>query len=519
MSTVTAALNLVKMENGEYVNSWGDIVNQNLDKVDTAVGALQTLTSSAEGAYSTINDRLGAMDTSIETVEAIIPITEPWHLNNDYINEIYHFGPNHHSEGLGKAAGQLNTIAWDNAALRVHVKSRDLGTGAFGDYIGHNAYPSTAPAETGLQLSEMIGLLSAARGSGVVYTRSTDWVARSGNSTLRVGDTAMLNGDVLVSVRGRLGIIRATDPITVTATGQTAGARFHLVATGVKRPEDAIARHTSTTGQISPSALDTIADTSLGAFFGVSIGDAVVVAAAAGYEAVQGTYLIEKMYTNAITIEGQFPEGTNLTGISYSLHRRYEVELELKKETTTLAGPVAGEIHRFRGGDAWSTFQSWEGTSLASIHCDLSGNFSFSLTSPDDGGIVAHDMSDTYDSGWWATSTLFNEGSGTWTSGDVAVASIPLASVAGYEIWFRGAGQEFMLSRPMLGTSVTDGVGINSYMAPVVNGITVRSALAIRALDTTNAILMPSSSIASADWQPASAVWNTFACRIRAWRS
>lgn len=73
MASKTTNLGLIKPAKGEYFNSWNVPVNANFDKIDQAVGDLQTEVQDARGTQASLSDRL---DNGLNADGTLKPTTE-----------------------------------------------------------------------------------------------------------------------------------------------------------------------------------------------------------------------------------------------------------------------------------------------------------------------------------------------------------------------------------------------------------------------------------------------------------
>jgi hypothetical protein len=490
------------MEKGEYVNSWGDIVNQNLDKLDTAVGTLQSLTQGAEGGHATIDTRLDAMDVDLGALEAMTVLKEPYYIQGGSGDSgKLHYGASHATDGMDAAGRYVGALGHDISELRGTVQSKDHSTGAAGNWINQTA-------GTNANTSGAIGLLIASGRSGAVFSSDeSSWFSRSGDDEVRVGN-ASINEDVLVSVRGQLGIIRSTDTQAITAVGQGANERWHLLATGINDAASAATRYSGADGVISGPGSSVLTSITLGDPKAVAPGDLLILSGAP-QQAIAGTYIIDSLANGTVTILGTF-NTDGLTGVTWALKRRYEVALDLAKE-----GAAAGEVGRTRGGDAYDLTGQWVGTSLASHHTTDPGAV-FAVLGAHAGGPVIHAFGDTYDSGWVTVTSLFTGGS--FHTGDPVYLAIPIATVGGFEVVIEETSGERSSIRGFYDQASGDGFGINAYLSPDVGGINCRTTLAIAALDLTKAHMSTSSDHTGLTWLTA-AVVKDLKCRVTAWRT
>jgi len=504
MSTTTANLLLIKMEQGEYVNSWGDIVNTNYDRIDLAIGALQTLTLDAAGGLGTIDARLDLMDHpstgSVTNLAKMLVLDQNYYAFADRT----YYGPSDATSGMGQAGRNVGALGREMDELRCSNVSRDWHVaGAHGANVATTAsINSRTSGALGLMLSKSSGSGPLNGGNGHP-SHQTGWVSfptpAAGGGTVTVGNNTM-DRDVIISCRGRLGVIRSGQQSqrVVTLAAASADTIYHLVATDVGDHTDAIWDQTDgTISSGTPSRLTS------GLMDGkeAAKGDILRIGAQSlpTNNVFIGDYVISDIQGGHVDIEGEFQNiDSTHTGVNFTFVRKKHVTLAFQHQTT---GGLAPSM-LFQGADAFNSVSgAFEGTVLATFRTDA-GSQLISLDALSGGKNEMH-FGDRYDSGFVLMSAYFHPGGGSFAAGDKVWKRLPFPDFpSSLEIW---------IAEDVHGKNAAK---INTYWNPtgptvhgiaatmcndVVGGVThIRTLLAVQALDTTSTHLASGTMISAA---------------------
>ena len=400
MATLTTNLFLTKPAFNEYFDSWDDVVNANMDLIDTAVGALNTLTLGSAGGFGTIALRFTDVETNIAAVTAVADIDDGYTEGVPAAAALTYLGPNDAGSGQGAAGKLFHSI--------------------------------------GLQLQELTGLadrLDLDAGVAARILRGPQGILNAGGATdlfsTAVPDTNLQvdpNGDFEVLVGGVYGIIRGTltggGAVRVLSSPLPAPNALHyLVATDVVWNIVVGA----TTGATSGS---TFADaTAPWGALAARPGDLVEITA--GGAAVHGLYVIDTFGAGTLTINGAFP--SNLGGLTYRFHLRRWVSL-----TLPLAGVGAGDVGLVSNGQAYDAVTGGlMGTVLASA--TMTAGSAFVAAS-----FLQHAEGLHFDSGWQAAAGFWDAAASLDAvdgAGSVETYTVPLPDIpVSYKLFWSSAG-------------------------------------------------------------------------------
>jgi hypothetical protein len=423
MASSTTNLGLTKPAFNEFINGWGDELNDNWDTIDTAVGALQTLTAGSAGGYATLLLRLDAVDSSI-AVGAGFGNVGNWATPAAF-TAAQTFGPT-------AAAGQ------SYGSQVVHGIKRDL--------IGASE-PSVLVPTLPLSQGRMSGWLKRGQHSGNALRAGGDpnklYVGVSSYPAYvfcdgQVGKLRTAPGDVEVDVAGSagerrwmLGTVGVDSSITGTGTGETQSANT-FKAVGPDWDE-------------------------------VEAGDLLQITA--GDTLLDGTYLIASVDSgnNKCTIRGAFWKKF-AGGLNFTIHRRGWL---------TVADTADAAIDSIHHGVAYDSNGAALGTLLGHVDLDGSGE----VTS---GGIVEYAFGDTYDSGWQAAGTFFDNGVALTDGADVTfTVPFPDVPLGGWQLlWSDSADGDPGVPVPMEIEGVASGVRTSWS----------KNKLTVRAVDAANVL-------------------------------
>ena len=302
MATQTTYLHLTKPGFNEFFDSWHDVVNANMDLIDTAVGALQTLTAGAAGSVATIDARFLAAEAATAALAELNDIKDGWTEGVPAVPDTF-LGPNDPVVGQADIGKVFHSLGLQLAELSGVVPLLDVESGL------------ASRMQQGPQ-----GILSA-------VTPGT-LLSFGGVQTVRVNPT----GDCEVLVNGRYGIIRNGEIRDLATGGGFVDARWLLAATGVGWNTSAGAADGATSGSVISGS---IAGTEARA------GDLLEITVSAGSNENLGLYVIESIALGSVTIKGSFP--TAVTGQTFQFRRRHYVDLALKRWGTDILSIVNGQ--------------------------------------------------------------------------------------------------------------------------------------------------------------------------------
>jgi hypothetical protein len=430
MATLTTNLSLTKPAFNEYFDSWDDVVNTNMDLIDAAVGALNTLTAGAAGGFGTIALRFADIESDVASVLAINDIDQGYAEGVPATGVITYLGPNDAAAGQGDAGRIFHSIGLQLAEASGLRETLDLDAGLASRL---RRSPQGILSDGGA-----IDLFTAAGMPGL---------------TLTVGPVA----DYEVLVNGVHGIIRGTGTgggrtrAMNAAAAPVADALFYLLATAV--------------GWDDLGALGVLGSTSGSTFSGAGITATIarpgdILEITAGGAAVHGIYTIKSLDAGSLVINGTFP--ANLSNVlSYKIRLRRWVTLSVVKQDTG-----AGQIATIVNGEAFDNAGALLGTVLAHAVMTNPGAV-FDITGALANQDVRHAEGLTFDSGWQAAIGFFDGANLDAVDGGnvVRTYTVPLPDIpATWQLlWSASTDGSNAIPVPLEGIAVSLGFGVRQY--------------------------------------------------------